>query len=64
MSLSKTQTAGTYNYNVLMLGQTVPTATVTVKACINTIAESLGLVESAGTTETLSTIYYTIEGST
>lgn len=63
ISLPKTQTTGTYNYNVRFYSATVPTSQVSIIACTNAHALSQGFVAAAGSTVTRSAITQLIENS-
>lgn len=64
IALPKTQTTGTYNYNVMLGGSTVPTSQVRIIACTNENALIEGLVAADGSTADRGTLEYEIEAST
>ena len=59
-SLPKTQTAGSYNLNVYLRGNLVPTSRVTVLACTNAHAYEWNYVAASGNTVNRGAVEYTI----
>ena len=60
MTVPKSQTSGTYNYNLSLGNSNVQTSTVSITPCVNTLAESLGYISQPWTTTDEGTIEYIV----